>query len=55
MTDILDIYESLADSIEGTDEFRIYDFINYLGINVVDKDVESVQIILLIHLNLLNL
>ena len=41
MTDILDIYESLADSIEETDEFRIYDFINYLGINVVDKYISN--------------
>lgn len=50
MTDILDIYESLADSIEETDEFRIYDFINYLGINVVDKDLSKEEITRIINI-----
>lgn len=49
MNNILDIYESLADSIEEIDDFRIYDFIYYLGINSVDKDISKEEITRLIN------
>ena len=49
MNNILDIYESLADSIEEIDDFMIYDFIYYLGINSVDKDISKEEITRLIN------
>ncbi len=48
MNNNLDVYESLADSIEEIDDFRIYDFIYYLGINSVDKDIPKEEITRLI-------
>ena len=49
MNNILDIYENLADSIEEIDDFRIYDFIYYLGITSVDKDIPKEEIERLIN------
>ena len=47
MNNILDVYENLADSIEETEDFRIYDFIYYLGINSVDKNIPKEEIVLI--------
>ena len=44
MNDIYDVYQSISDSIEELDDFRIYDFIYYLGINSVDKDIPKEEI-----------
>ena len=41
MNNNLDVYKSLADNIEEMEDFRIYDFIYYLGINSVDNDINS--------------
>lgn len=49
MNNNLDVYESLADSIEEIDDFRIYDFIYYLGINSVDKNISKEEITRLIN------
>lgn len=50
MNNILDVYENLADSIEETEDFRIYDFIYYLGINSVDKNIPKEEITRLINI-----
>lgn len=49
MNDIFDVYQRISDSIEELDDFRIYDFIYYLGINSVDKDIPREEIARLIN------
>lgn len=49
MNNILDVYENIADSIEEIDDFRIYDFIYYLGINSVDKGIPQEEMTRLIE------
>lgn len=49
MNDIFDVYQGISDSIEKLDDFRIYDFIYYLGINSVDKDIPREEIARLIN------
>jgi len=50
MNDIIEVYKNLADSIEEIDDFRIYDFIYYLGVNSVDKDLSNEEIEKLINI-----
>jgi len=50
MNNILDDYKTLSDSIENIDEFRIYDFIYYLGITSVDKNLSNEDITRLINI-----
>ena len=50
MNNIYDVYQSISDSIEELDDFRIYDFIYYLGINSVDKDIPKEEIERLINI-----
>lgn len=49
MNNIFDIYQSISETIEELDDFRIYDFIYYLGINSVDKDIPREEIARLIN------
>lgn len=50
MNDILDIYESIFNTIEDTEDFRIKDFIYYLGITIIDKYLSKEEIIRLIDI-----
>ena len=49
MNNNLDVYKSLADNIEEMEDFRIYDFIYYLGINSVDKGIPQEEMTRLIE------
>ena len=49
MNNNIDVYKNLADNIEEMEDFRIYDFIYYLGINSVDKDISKEEITRLIN------
>lgn len=49
MNNIFDVYQSISESIEELDDFRIYDFIYYLGINSVDKDIPREELARLIN------
>ena len=49
MNNNIDVYKNLADNIEEMEDFRIYDFIYYLGINSVDKDISKEDITRLIN------
>lgn len=49
MNNIFDVYQSISESIEELDDFRIYDFIYYLGINSVDRDIPREEIARLIN------
>mgnify|MGYP003298373238 CR=1 FL=1 len=49
MNEKLDDYEVLANAIEDIEDFRIYDFIYYLGIESVDKDIPKDEIARLIN------
>jgi len=50
MNNILEDYKTLADAIENIEDFRIYDFIYYLGINSVNKDLSKEEIEKLINI-----
>lgn len=50
MNDILDIYESIFNTIEDTEDFRIKDFIYYLGITIIDKYLSKEEIVRLIDI-----
>lgn len=50
MNDILDIYESIFNTIEDTEDFRIKDFIYYLGITIIDKYLSKEEINRLIEI-----
>lgn len=50
MNDILDIYKSIFNTIEDTEDFRIKDFIYYLGITIIDKYLSKEEINRLIEI-----